>query len=231
MTIIKKFARFLPASVRKPLGVLWEKLRYFTSPPLESLPDSPDLFCVYRYLNLHPDLERRPGGWLYQGKIYPDYLTVGGASCAIFGKALKFCHGKGVDVGAGFWPLPGSIPVDVGRGEGLGRLASDYDEVSLDYVFSSHCLEHIDNWQDALAEWVRKIRPGGILFLYLPHPECAIWHPGSPFVGDGHRWIPTPEIVGDVVERLGCEIVSVNKGPDAMQSFYVCARKEAGVTL
>ncbi len=225
MTVVKKFARLLPAPVRMPLGVLWKYLRHITLPPLESLPDAPDLFHIYRCLQQQPDLERRPGGWLYQGKFYSDYLTVGGAGCAIFGKARKFCHGKGIDVGAAFWPLPGAIPVDMGRGRGLGRSASDYDDVSLDYVFSSHCLEHIDDWEEALAEWVRKIRPGGIIFLYLPHPECAIWHPGSPFVGDGHRWVPTPEILRDAVGQLGCEIVSVDEGPDAMQSFYVCGRK------
>jgi len=118
--------------------------------------------------------------------------------------------------------------VNIWRGPGVGRTVVDFKDESLDYVFSSHCLEHIENWRDALSEWVRKLKPGGIIFLYLPHPDCAIWHPGSPFVGDGHKWIPTPEVIKQALRELGCEILSHDDGPDAMQSFYVCARKRGG---
>jgi hypothetical protein len=77
---------------------------------------------------------------------------------------------------------------------------------------------------------VEKIRPGGILFLYLPHPECIIWHPGSPFVGNGHKWIPTPEIIKKAVRDVGCDITASDDGPDVMQSFFVSSRKTSGVT-
>lgn len=93
------------------------------------------------------------------------------------------------------------------------------------YVFSSHCLKHIEDWSDALREWTRKIRPGGTLFLYLPHPDCAIWHPGSPFVGKGHKWSPTPAIIEQAVGEMVGEIIAKDDGPDAMQSFYVVARR------
>ncbi len=53
----------------------WRLIR----PPLETLPNAPDLFAIYRHLHEHPDLERAPGGWNYRGEFYPDYLTVGGA--------------------------------------------------------------------------------------------------------------------------------------------------------
>jgi SAM-dependent methyltransferase len=105
----------------------------------------------------------------------------------------------------------------------MGRSITEFADRSLDYVFSSHCLEHIDDWSDALAEWARKVRPGGVLFLYLPHPACAIWHPGSPFVGQGHKWSPTPDIIHSAVKEIGFEVVATDEGPDAMQSFYVCA--------
>ena len=203
-------------------------LRRLITPPLESLPNSPDLFHVYRSLLQHPGLERKPGGWLYAGKFYPDYLTVGGASHAIFRKARHFCRGQGVDVGAGLWPLPDATAVDVWRGSGAGRLLSDFEDGSLDYAFSSHCLEHLENWRESLAEWVKKLKRGGIVFLYLPHPDCAIWHPGSPFVGEGHKWIPTPEIIRAALNSLGCAILQCDDGPDPMQSFYVCGQRQAG---
>jgi len=202
-------------------------LRSLVTPRLEHLPDVPELFRWYYVLVQHPDVERRPGGWLYKGKFYPDYLMMGGASHAIFPVALRFCQGTGVDIGAGFWPLPGAMAVDEYRGPGKGKTIADFPDQSLDYIFSSHCLEHIGAWEAALCEWVRKLKPGGVLFLYLPHPSCELWHPGSPFVGDGHQWIPNPDVVKQALQRCGCVIEAFDDGPDAMQSFYVCGRKQA----
>ena len=221
----ERMLKYVPAAFKNMLTTLkktWGRLRQV---PLESLPNAPDLFRVYRSLDGHPDLERSPGGWLYRGRFYADYLTVGGAAHAIFPEALKYCRGQGVDVGAGLWSLPGAIPVDVSRGPGLGRSMADFGDGSLDYVFSSHCLEHIESWRQSLGEWIRKLKPEGYLFLYLPHPDCAIWQPDSPFVKDGHKWIPTPEKIKQTLGELDCEIVEFDDGPDAMQSFYVCGRK------
>jgi len=111
------------------------------------------------------------------------------------------------------------------RGFNTERTIADFEDASLDYIFSSHCLEHISNWEKELENWYKKIRSGGLLFLYLPHPECEIWHPGSPFVGNGHKWIPTFSIVREGLMKLGGEIVSLDEGPDAMFSFHLCLRK------
>jgi SAM-dependent methyltransferase len=207
-----------------PERIKWV-IRALIDPPIEKLPNSPDLFRFYRGLIKHPLLEREPGGWIYMERFYPDYLTVGGASYAIRLQAQKFCKGRGVDVGAGLWPLPGSIPIDIERGPGRDFSIADIEDNSIDYVFSSHCLEHIEKWQKDLKEWISKLKKGGIVFLYLPHPECKIWEPGSPFVGCGHRWKPTPEIIKRFLQEVHCEIVQFDDGPDAMQSFYVCACK------
>ena len=195
--------------------------------PLEKMPDCPDLFLAYRGLLAHPEVRRRPGGWEYRGRFYPDYLTVGGACHAIFREALKFCQGRGVDVGAGLWPLPGAIPVDVWRGPGTAKAISDFADGSLDFVFSSHCLEHNENWREILREWVSKLKPDGIVFLYLPHPECGIWEVGSPFVGTAHKWTPRPQIIKSSLTQLGCTVTAFDDGPDGMFSFWVCARKRA----
>lgn len=42
---------------------------------------------------------------------------------------------------------------------------------SMDFVFSSHLLEHIQDYKGALAEWWRLIKVGGYLCLYLPHKD------------------------------------------------------------
>jgi hypothetical protein len=192
---------------------------------LEEFPNAPDLFFIYRELMACPDLVREPGGWVYQGKFYPDYLTVGGASFGIMTKAGEWCKGVGIDVGAGLWPLPGAIPCDIGRGTGAGRDIHDIEAGSLDFLFSSHCLEHIGEWRDEIKSWVRKLKMNGVIFLYLPHPDCAIWRPGSPFVKDGHKWSPSPSVIKEAIENIGCEIVACDDGPDVMQSFYVCGQK------
>jgi SAM-dependent methyltransferase len=201
-------------------------LRRLRTRPIEELSDSPDLFHVYRNLANHPELRRKQGGWEYKGKFYPDYLTVGGASYAAFREALKYCQGVGIDVGAGLWPLPGAIPVDIWRGPGASKLLEDFAEGSLDFVFSSHCLEHNADWKLVLNEWTSKLKRSGVLFLYLPHPECGIWEPGSPFVGDEHKWVPTPEIIKSNVQDSGFSLVACDDGPDAMYSFWICARKD-----
>jgi len=200
-------------------------LKPYFKTPLENLPDAPDIIKYYRDFHKNPALTRKPGGWEYKGKIYPDYLHVGGACNTIFKKALEHCKGEGIDIGAGFWPLPGSVPTDMFRGPGLEKSVDDFEDGSLDYVFSSHCLEHIENWKETLDKWVDKVKKGGIIFLYLPHPECEIWHPGAPFVGDKHKWIPKPQIIKDYFKELGLRIMDFDDGPDAMQSFFVCAKK------
>jgi SAM-dependent methyltransferase len=187
----------------------------------------PDLFVQYPALVKNEQVRRVPGGWIYEGGFYPDYLTVGGASHTIAPKALEWCTGSGIDIGAGLWPLPGATPVDIWRGPGVSTLISEVPPASVDFVFSSHCLEHIANWEDALATWTSKLRPGGTLFLYLPHPDCAMWRPGSAFVGDEHKWAPTPELIRTAMLELGLSIVAEHEGPDTMQSFFVCARSGA----
>jgi len=219
------FYNYFFRTIAKYLNFFKQIKRRLALEPLEFFPDVPDLFQIYRHLHKADDSERKPGGWLYQNQFYPDYLTVGGASHAIKKEALKFCIGEGIDIGAGYWPLPGAIPVDTFRGTGLTKKLIDFKKESLDFVFSSHCLEHIENWQEALFEWASKLKPSGIIFLYLPHPDCAIWHPGSPFVGDGHKWIPTQELVKKELTKLKCETIQYDNGPDAMASFYICAKK------
>ena len=121
--------------------------------------------------------------------------------------------------------MAGAIPLDAVRGPGAGASIDAFADGSLDFVFSSHCLEHIEQWRDALAMWVRKLKPNGIIFLYLPHPDCGMWQPGSPFVGDAHKWVPTPEVIKRGLRELKCQPLQWDDGPDTMYSFFVCAHK------
>lgn len=109
----------------------------------------------------------------YKGGTYPDYLKAGNAMQFIAAAALHFCRGRGLDVGAGKWPLPGATPVDLADGGDAYKIDGD----GYDFVFSSHCLEHLTHPVAAIEHWKSKLRPGGVLFLYLPHPDMVYWLP------------------------------------------------------
>jgi SAM-dependent methyltransferase len=187
------------------------------------MPDAPALLINYRGF-IESGHKRMPGGWLYKGEFYPDYLTVGGGLYAIKRIALKYCKGDGLDIGASFWPLPGSLPIDNCDGPGTANRLEDIPDRSQDFVFSSHCLEHIADWQAALDVWTDKLKQGGILFLYLPHPSCGLWRMDNPAMKDIHRWVPTIEIIEEALVQKGYHILEKDEGPDHFFSFYVCAQ-------
>lgn len=131
----------------------------------------------------------------YKGEIYPSYLKEGNACQFITPMAKHFCKGVGVDVGSGKWPFPGATPIDLIHGQ-------DWTEVpgNLDYVFSSHCLEHLDDPINALEFWKCCLKEGGVLFLYLPHPDMTYWKPQN-CKKHLHSW--QPEEMAKIVKDLG----------------------------
>lgn len=44
-----------------------------------------------------------------------------------------------------------------------------FADMSQDAVFSSHCLEHIPDWRNALRDWFRVLRVGGHMVIAVPH--------------------------------------------------------------
>jgi SAM-dependent methyltransferase len=46
-----------------------------------------------------------------------------------------------------------------------------YSDGTFSFVMSEHVLEHIANPISALNEWIRVLRPGGKIILFLPHKE------------------------------------------------------------
>lgn len=157
---------------------------------------------------------------------YPGYLHRGQAAAFCRYHAQRHCRGRGVDVGAGRWPFPGAHPVEDGPEENAYHLKAG--DGTLDYVFSSHCLEHLEHWRDALREWHRVLAPGGVLYLYLPHPACAMW---DPKVLPHHRWQPEPDTLADHLAGLGFEIVESSLFPDAYLSFFIVAKRPAALAV
>lgn len=89
----------------------------------------------------------------------------------------KILTGKGLDIGAGadlIWPTARSFDMQDGDAGRIDEFLSD----SYDYVFSSHCLEHMSNPPDALRRWWSLVRPGGYLILIVPEEtlyEQGFW--------------------------------------------------------
>ncbi len=100
----------------------------------------------------------------------------GGEVVKIRWEVLPYTQGEGLDIGCGQWKLwHSSVGIDQsgraaninGNVERLKLVASE----SVDYVFSSHCLEDLEDTAAVLAEWWRVVKVGGNLVLYLPHAE------------------------------------------------------------
>ncbi len=113
--------------------------------------------------------------------LYPEYLKHGNVCQFITPTAQYFCKGDGLDVGAGRWPFPNATPVDISMDDPNSRdaqkLPKNGERIFWDYIFSSHCLEHLEDYIAALKHWQESLTPGGCLFLYLPHPDMTYWRP------------------------------------------------------
>lgn len=156
---------------------------------------------------------------------------------------LPYLARGGLDIGCGpkkVWPH--LIGIDSGRDTELFGVAMKPDIVvgsaerlplfadrSADAVFSSHTLEHIDNWQGALAEWWRLVKVGGYLILYLPHRDL---YPniGTPGANPDHRHDFHPADIEGAMGAIGADwslLVSETRGAGNEYSFLQVFRKEA----
>lgn len=149
----------------------------------------------------------------YLGDVYPSFLRDGNAMQYIAPTALKFCRGRGLDVGCGKWPLAGAVPVDLAN----GGEAMALPDGPWDFIASSHCLEHLVDPITALEHWHVRLRPGGVLFLYLPHPAQKYWLPQH---CKKHRHSWSPQQMAQILLDLG--YVDVIHGErDLVWSFAV----------
>ena len=157
----------------------------------------------------------------YDGDVYPSFQTVGNAAQFAIPFAKHLCKGKGYDIGCmkKEWSFPGSIPIDI-------RFDDPYDANNLpdeqvDYIFSSHCLEHIDDWVSTMDYWYSKLKIGGTLFLYLPDYSQKYWRPWN---NRKHKHYFGPKIIGDYMDHRGYKDVFVS-GIDLNSSFIAVGEK------
>lgn len=134
-----------------------------------------------------------------------------------------FPHFIGVDNGH-HWGMQGS-DVRVETAENLDLFATG----SCDTVFSSHLLEHIEYEKvpKALGEWMRVLKKGGHLVLYLPdedeYPKC-----GEKHANPDHKWNVSYEKLVKAMEEVpfSWDLVDFQKrNQDDEYSLYFAFRK------
>lgn len=85
-----------------------------------------------------------------------------------------YMGGSGLDVGGtGYLEnihavLPDAVIVDLDYPGYDGRTLP-FEDGSLDYVYSSHCLEHIEEYKNAIQDWYRVTKKGGHIIIVVPN--------------------------------------------------------------
>jgi SAM-dependent methyltransferase len=91
----------------------------------------------------------------------------------------RYFVGKGIDIGGKpdplglyreLFPLMQSVRTwDIEDGD--AQILEGVGDESLDFVHSSHCLEHLRDPREGLANWFRVVRPGGHLVFTVPDED------------------------------------------------------------
>jgi SAM-dependent methyltransferase len=78
--------------------------------------------------------------------------------------------GDGIDVGCGPDPVNSNArKFDVEDGDANNIL--QFVDGKFDFVYSSHCLEHMFDPRKALLDWWQLVKPGGHLFIIVPDED------------------------------------------------------------
>jgi SAM-dependent methyltransferase len=143
---------------------------------------------------------------------------------------LSLLKGEGLDIGAGADPIvPGVRTFDQAQGD--ANRIDEYIHQQFDFVFSSHCLEHmLDPW-DALARWWKLVKPDGHLIVIVPDEDLYEQGYWPSLFNEDHKhtftlnersWSPVSINVRKLIESLpGAEIISIiHQSNGYQQSLY-----------
>ncbi len=78
--------------------------------------------------------------------------------------------GRGIDIGCGRDPIvPNVRCFDVGDGD--ANRITDFVQERFDFVFASHCLEHMHDPRATLLDWWKLVEPGGHIYFLVPDED------------------------------------------------------------
>ncbi len=129
-------------------------------------------------------------------------------------EVIEYTKGTGIEIGCGLNKIHTSAigvnivltESDYGYTYGAqikseGTNLPWFTDNSLDYVFSSHCLEHFHEPKKALIEWTRVLKVDGYLVLILPHKN---YYPniGHPNANKDHKHDFLPEDIRQMINDI-----------------------------
>lgn len=131
---------------------------------------------------------------------------------------LSLLSGTGIDIGCGPDPIvPHAERFDQQHGD--ANHISRYVSKQYDFVFSSHCLEHMHDPAAALKEWFSLVKPGGHLIALVPDEDLYEQgcfpsffngdHKATFTVSKGRSWSPRSYNLLGLAQSLDGEIKSL----------------------
>jgi predicted SAM-dependent methyltransferase len=153
----------------------------------------------------------------------------------------KYCQGDGLDIGYGGDPItPSSICIDLPESYAKYRnypqhLHGDAQNLKwfrdgvFDYVYSSHLLEDFEDTETVLIEWIRVLKQGGNLILFLPDEQSYRQYcrkkGKTPNIHHIHDNFSLEYVKGILKKRDDVEII-YEKFPGGIYSFELVLRKK-----
>lgn len=93
--------------------------------------------------------------------------------------ATRYFRGNGLDIGGGgdsialfkeLFPLITSVFLfDTQHGD--GQYLENIPDSQFDFIYSSHCLEHLHDPKVSLKNWIRVLKPGGYIVCQIPDED------------------------------------------------------------
>lgn len=121
------------------------------------------------------------------------------------GLYTNFCIGIGVDVGYGGNDSCPAVPWAEGVDKdtpGYNGTTLPYSDNTLDFLFSSHALEHINDYTSTLREWWRVIKTNGHMIVIVPHQYLYEKKAEKPSrFNDDHKRFYTPASLLHEIEQ------------------------------
>lgn len=121
----------------------------------------------------------------------------------------KYMQGNGLDIGyrgsiQDAEPVaPNAIGIEMDYPGYDGRTLP-FDDQSQDFVYNSHCLEHIVDYKQPIREWFRVLKVGGYLIITVPHQFLYEKKADKPsrYNGGHHRFYTPAKLMKEIEESL-----------------------------
>ena len=135
-----------------------------------------------------------------------------------------FVRGSTLDIGAGQDPVsPDAVVFDKPQGN-AENIFEHFKHESFDCVFSSHCLEHINEPLLVIRDWFALVKPGGHLFVIVPDEDLyeqghfpSIFnndHKSTFTISKSASWSPKSVNLLEIAQELNGEIAYLKQQSD-----------------